>query len=727
VPKWPGSPLFRGSPWYAPFHAAATGGKQRKSQVIMQIAGRAKHFVLYSRQSPFPDRRLLFTIQGLSDWLPKMDLNAAQHDAVTTLAGPLLVLAGAGTGKTRVVTYRIAELIRHRVPPSRILAVTFTNKAASEMQQRATSLLGKRMPQQPEISTFHSLCVRILRRHIRCLGYPDAFAIYDRGDQESLARAALREIKVAETLLRPGDLLYFIGRWKMASVRPEQAAALAQTDKEHLAAAAYRRYQNALKSAGAVDFDDLLLCTEELFHQFAKARTAEAGRFDHLLVDEYQDTNGSQYRIVKALAGGHRNLCVVGDDDQSIYGWRGAEVTHILGFKRDWPDAKVVRLEVNYRSTHEILGWANRLITFNKVRHVKVLQATLHGETPRILQLPDEVAEAKTVVGEIATRIVQLKRQPRDFAILCRTNEQPRAFEMELRRAKVPYVLMGGMSFYDRKEVRDLLAYLKVLANPHDEVSLRRIINMPARGIGQNTVKHLLDAATTRGKPMWEVLADRQALTAMPAVAQSAVHRFHALIAGYQKQLASQPLVRLVNELIADIGYKAELARIYTDADEQQSRWAAVEEVVNAVGSYGQRAKKPSLAGFLNDVALAGNEDDKDKESKLERDAVALMTLHSAKGLEFPEVYMVGMEEGFLPHHRAVADAGAAVDEERRLCYVGVTRARRRLTLSLALTRRKWGKVRPSVPSRFLYEITGQADNPNYLAAKKQKVVGRNR
>ena len=435
-----------------------------------------------------------------------MDLNPAQYDAVHTLSGPLLVLAGAGTGKTRVVTYRIAELIRNRTAPDRILAVTFTNKAADEMQERAAALLGKKSKQRPEISTFHSLCVRILRRHIRQLGYPANFAIYDRGDQESLARTALREIKVADGLLRPGDLLYFISRWKSASVRPEEAAALAQTDREHLAAAAYRRYQNALKTLGAVDFDDLLLVTEELFAKSAKARQAEADRFDHLLVDEYQDTNASQYRIVKALAAGHRNLCVVGDDDQSIYGWRGAEVAHILRFKNDWPEAKVVRLEVNYRSTREIVDWANRLIAFNKLRHAKVLRATCPGEPPRILQLEDEIKEAKAVVGEIAGRIAEKKRRPKDFAILCRTNEQPRAFEMELRQAKIPYVLLGGMSFYDRKEIRDILAYLKLLANPADELSLRRIINVPARGISPATVKRLVEVAVERGKPLWEIL-----------------------------------------------------------------------------------------------------------------------------------------------------------------------------------------------------------------------------
>ncbi len=645
----------------------------------------------------------------------------AQYDAVHTLSGPLLVLAGAGTGKTRVVTYRIVELIGNRVRPDRILAVTFTNKAADEMQQRTAALLGKKLKARPEMSTFHSLCVRVLRRHIRQLGYPANFAIYDRGDQEGVARSVLREIKVADGLLRPGDLLYFIGRWKTAAVRPEEAAALAQTDKEHLAAAAYRRYQNALQAAGAVDFDDLLLLTEELFHKFPKARQAEAERFDHLLVDEYQDTNASQYRIVKALAAGHRNLCVVGDDDQSIYGWRGAEVAHILRFKNDWPEAKVVRLEVNYRSTHEILDWANRLIAFNKLRHAKTLRATCRGEPPRILQLEDEVREAKTVVGDIARRTAEKKRRPKDFAILCRTNEQPRVFELELRQAKIPYVLVGGMSFYDRKEVRDVLAYLKLLVNPADEVSLLRIINVPARGISQATVKRLLEEAIRRGKPIWNLLPHAGELAGLPATAVRAVERFRTLIERF-RGLVKEPSSRLpevVKTLIRDVAYKDELIRMYPDAGDQEARWASVEEIVNAVAGYAQRAATPTMAGFLQDVALTDNEADQDKESKLERNAVVLMTLHAAKGLEFREVYMVGMEEGTLPHHRSIADAGAAVDEERRLCYVGVTRAQRRLTLTMALERRQWGKPRPTLPSRFLYELTGRTENPNYQAAKQ--------
>ncbi|MEN6496167.1 MAG: UvrD-helicase domain-containing protein [Thermoguttaceae bacterium] len=650
-----------------------------------------------------------------------MDLNPPQLDAVATLSGPLLVLAGAGTGKTRVVTFRIANLIRHRVRPERILAVTFTNKAAGEMQERVTSLLGKKRKEKPEVSTFHSLCVRILRRNITHLGYPASFAIYDRGDQESVARAALREIRVPEAVLRPGDLINLISRWKTASIRPEEAATLAQTDKEHLGSIAYRRYQKTLKASGAVDFDDLLLCTEQLFQEFPEARQQEARRFDHLLIDEYQDTNGSQYRIVKALADEHRNLCVVGDDDQSIYGWRGAEVTHILNFKRDWPEAKVVRLETNYRSTYEIISWANRLIAFNKVRHDKTLQATFCGEAPRILQFDSEETEAKTVVEEISSRIHANIRQPRELAILFRTNEQPRAFEMELRRAKLPYVLVGGTSFYDRKEVRDILSYLKVLANPLDEVSILRVINTPPRGIGQATVTRLLENAVRQGTPIWETLPEAKKLANIPAPAVAGVAKFRALVNRYREQLDHQSPVDVARALIHEIGYKEELARLYTEQEEQDARWGAVEEVINALASYCDRSPEPSMVGFLHDVALTTPDDDREKENMLAKNAIVLMTLHAAKGLEFAEVYMVGMEEGLLPHRRSVEGDESAIDEERRLCYVGVTRAQKRLTLTMALSRRKWGKPRPTIASRFLYELTGQANNPNYKAAIKQQ------
>ncbi|MCI0493065.1 MAG: exodeoxyribonuclease V subunit gamma [Planctomycetes bacterium] len=661
------------------------------------------------------------------------DLNPAQLEAVRTLRGPLLVLAGAGTGKTRVVTYRIAELIRHRTPADRILAVTFTKKAAGEMLQRATQLLARgskkgvrsqsspdgrqrRETARPEISTFHSLCVRVLRRHIERLGYPRKFAICDRSEQESQARAVLRELRAPTAALSPGDLIAVVSRWKSASVRPDQAAAAAETDREHLAAMAYRRYQSNLKRLGIVDFDDLLLLTEELFARFPTVRREEAARFDHVLIDEYQDTNHSQYAIVKALAIGHRNLCVVGDDDQSIYAWRGAEVTHILRFQQDWPEAKVVRLEDNYRSTAAILNYANTLIAFNRHRHEKTLRpARPGGLRPAIMQCQDETDEARRVVTDIRQLIEQDRAQPRDVAILCRTNEQPRSFETELRRANVPYVLIGGMSFFDRREVRDILSYLKVIDNPHDEPALRRIINQPPRGIGNAAQQRFLDEATSRGKFLWDVLPDAIVVDGVDAKTAAAVASFRRLIDELRALAGKFGIAQLVQNVIDKTGYRDALLKLYPDPAERESRLASIEEIVNAAAGYDRdrrAASQMSLSGFLDDLMLNQRDDSDEKESQLARNAVALMTLHSAKGLEFPHVYLVGMEDGILPHKRSLAmEHDSAIDEERRLCYVGVTRAREFLTLSFALTRRKWGKPRPTTPSRFLYEMTGQAKN----------------
>jgi DNA helicase-2/ATP-dependent DNA helicase PcrA len=654
---------------------------------------------------------------------PLAGLNDPQRDAVKTLRGPLLVLAGAGTGKTRVVTHRIAELIRGGTAPDRILAVTFTKKAAGEMQERAMELLnrGKRAKAgaaRPEISTFHSLCVRILRRHIVRLGYPKNFSIYDRNDQESQARAALREIRTPEDTLRPGDLLSIISRWKAASIRPEQAATQAGSPREELAAAAYRRYQNNLKTLGAVDFDDLLLLAEELLTTQATVSRTEAERFDHVLVDEYQDTNQTQYKIVKALAGKHRNLCVVGDDDQSIYGWRGAEVAHILRFHRDWPDAKIVRLEDNYRSTEAILKFANSLIAFNRHRHEKLLRAArTDGQAPRIMQFRDEAEEARGIVADLKAQLHQPGVQPRDFAILFRTNEQPRAFETELRQQGVPYILIGGMSFFDRREVRDLLAYLRVVANPEDEPSLQRILNQPPRGIGDAARKRFLETAVGEGKTLWSVLGRVEKIAGIADKSVAAVRDFCNLIGGLQQDRKSMSLAKLVEETVARTRYRDELVRQYVEPLERESRLNALEEIVNAAATFEQRGSRrrsqaDELTEFLDDLMLSDRDNDDEKEDKLARNQVALMTLHSAKGLEFPRVYLVGMEEGILPHKRSLEMDESAVDEERRLCYVGITRAREHLTLSFALARRKWGKPRDTIPSRFLYEMTGKAERP---------------
>ncbi len=651
-------------------------------------------------------------------------LNAAQGEAVATLRGPLLVLAGAGTGKTRVVTVRIANLIHHGTAADRILAVTFTNKAAGEMRERIGLLLdhrqsprgrGKQDRPTPVIGTFHSHCVGVLRRHAKAIGYPAKFTIYDRSEQESLARSVLRDLRLPGQALSPSDMLAIIGGWKNASVMPAAASGAARTDKEHLASAAYRRYQEGLKIRGAMDFDDLLLNTEILLAQHPELLRQEASRFDHVLVDEYQDTNGSQYRIIRALSAAHRNLCVVGDDDQSIYGWRGADVTHILNFKNDWPDAKVIQLESNYRSTAAILQMANTLIAYNTDRYGKTLRPHRpEGQRPRILQFKDETEEAKVVVGEIARHINQDHRQPRDIAILFRTNEQPRIFEVELRKAQIPYVLLGSQSFFDRREVRDILAYLKWIDQPDDEVSLLRVVNTPPRGLGSQTIQLLIARAVSRGEPVWRVMNDPTAIQDLTPAARRGIDDLRGILRDIGGAMTGGPMAEAVQSLIARTRYADEINRVYDEPEERESRMASIQEVTNAVGAYQQRNPTGDLNGFLNEIALAGKEMGSEKDKAAAKNAVWLLTMHAAKGLEFPIVYLVGMEDGLLPHSRAVKSGEEKdIAEERRLCYVGLTRAQETLTLSMALTRMKWGKPRPTTPSRFLYELTGKATNPN--------------
>ncbi len=643
-------------------------------------------------------------------------LNQAQRKASQTLSGPLLVLAGAGTGKTRVVTVRITNLIRNGIAPDRILAVTFTNKAAAEMQKRIGAMLKfKKTDQQPLISTFHSLCVRILRRHIQHLGYPQKFIICNRGDQESLARRVLKEINVPSTTLKPSQLIWQISGWKSRSIRAGKAEAIAEDDREALAAIGYRRYQNLLKQQGAVDFDDLLLLTEDLFTTLPEVCNAEANRFDHILVDEYQDTNASQYRIIKALADKHHNLCVVGDDDQSIYGFRGAEVEHILSFAKDWPKATLVNLEMNYRSTGPIIEYANRLISFNLQRSDKTLiSGRPSGIPPKILQHTNETKEAQEVVLQIRNRLKQPGVEPGDFAILFRTNEQPRPFETELRKAKLPYVLIGGYSFFDRKEVKDILAFLRLLDNPDDELSIRRVINTPPRGLGNKVVEKLLNHSMERKLELWQVVSNPALRPKISSAAQRGLDRLRDLVTR-KSEGAEGSLVSRVRSLIERSDYRGEIDRVYTEPLERESRWTNVEQIVNALGQYEKDSKKPTLTEFVDQLTLDERQAQDEKEKQLGRNAIALMTLHSAKGLEFPEVFLVGLEEGILPHHRSLDD-DRSIDEERRLCYVGLTRAEERLTLSLSLSRMKWGKPQATMPSRFLYEMTGKADHPKYLA-----------
>ncbi len=426
------------------------------------------------------------------------------------------------------------------------------------------------------------------------------------------------------------------------------------------------------------------------------------------MVDEYQDTNATQYKIISALVAKHHNLCVVGDDDQSIYGWRGARMENILEFDREFPDATIVRLEENYRCRPEILELANRLIVHNTQRREKTLiPARAPGKPPRFLEIDDEVDEATYIAREIRAAVDSNRFRYKDVAILFRTNEQPRLFEQELRANKVPYVLIGGQSFFDRREVRDLISYLKIIANPDDELSLLRIINRPARGIGDGTVSKLLERAVEKGQSLWHVLPEATADGDVPQRGAENIERFRKMIDDYRKPMNQGRLSEQLERLITDINYKGEIERQYKTPLERVSRWSSVEELVNATSQYERGNDEPTLDGFLEEIALTNNEDEQDKDEQLKKDAVALITLHSAKGLEFPVVFLVGMEEGLLPHERSIQDGDKSICEERRLAYVGVTRAKDFLTLSWAKHRTKWGKRRKSKLSRFLTEMNG--------------------
>ncbi len=562
--------------------------------------------------------------------------------------------------------------------------------------------------------------MRILRQDATHLGYPANFSIFDRSDQESAARAALREIRVSDKTLRPGDLVSRISRWKSAGIAPQRAIDFVENDLDMLAASAYRRYQQAIKSRGGVDFDDLLLLTHRLFEEFPDVLARHQRRFDHVQIDEYQDTNGTQFALAEALVRPHRSLCVVGDDDQSIYGWRGAEVRHILEFQNIFPGTRVIRLEQNYRSNPAILEIANRLAANNPGRHAKRLEACRPpGSAVRFRGFEDEQAEAAAVVAEIAG-LVAGGTTPGEVAILFRTNEQPRLFESELRRRRLPYVVIGGQSFFDRKEIRDLLAYLKVISRTDDEQSLLRIINTPPRGIGDAAVEKLTMQAVRSGRTVWDVITRAEGMVdpdgnlvvsgerpEMSVKAAAGVAELRSVIERFRDEFAAlaQPLPDLFQKLVEEIRYEAEIERLNPEPEQQLTRKAALDQLRESIKIYSDRAETVSLAGFLEDCALAGRDEEDDSERE-RSGVVRLMTLHSAKGLEFPRVYLVGLEEGLLPHRRSLEDPDSpSLPEERRLAYVGVTRAMNDLTISWAESRMKWGKRQPTLVSRFVAEM----------------------
>ena len=557
-------------------------------------------------------------------------------EAVLASVGPLLVLAGAGTGKTRVVISRIFHLVRQGTPPERILAVTFTNKAAREMVLRIGRKFDTKrkpqrdekkdtQPQKPEISTIHSLCVRILRRHAERAGYPKRFVIVNRGEQETTARRVLKELKVAEATLRPADLLDRISRWKSRGVRPNgvfDTLSVDADDSWDLAAAGYQRYQRLMQGVGAVDFDDLLLLVDQLFEQDDVIRQQEATRFDHILVDEYQDTSGIQERILSALARDHRSLCVVGDDDQSIYAWRGAQISHILDFPTRWPGATVVRLEENYRSTPEIIEAANQLIECNSRRHGKTLVSKVpSGLKPSIMQAQDEVDEARRVTADVANLLMERYAPPNEMAILVRTGEQTRVFETELRHQNIPYELIGSRSFFDRREVKDVLSFLRLLVDQSDDLALARIANVPPRGLSYNAIEKARRKASEAGKTIWLTLLELKQSGELSPAASTGVEKLEKLISlGPANTTSGLPAADALQRALDQAQYRQYLEKEFEDEKEQESRWQSVEEIVNGLARYekehGSAEPATTVQRYLDDLILEVTEAERFEEDK---------------------------------------------------------------------------------------------------------------
>ncbi len=637
-------------------------------------------------------------------------LNAAQREAVACTDGPLLVLAGAGTGKTRVITFRIAHLLHRGVPPDKLLAVTFTNKAAREMRERVSALLG-RSPEGLILLTFHALGMRILRADAARLGLRPNFTIYDSSDQVSLLRTLLRDIRGGVTPAEAQSVHRAISLAKNRFETPEDALEAAEDDHAYLVARAYARYQEHLRALNAVDFDDLILLPVRLLEENEEIRMRCHERFRFLLIDEYQDTSGSQYRFTRVLVGPERNVCAVGDDDQSIYGFRGAEMDKILRFEKDFPGARVVKLEENYRSTGAILGLANAVISANSQRHPKELRATLGpGEPVDWVQLADGDAEVGFVAEKIREFNLRDRLPYRDMAVLLRSGFQARPFEEKFRLQRIPYVLVGGQSYFDRKEIRDALAYWNAVHNPRDDVSLLRVINFPSRGFGPATLEKIDSFARAGGLPLQEaVSAVAGGAGDFPPRARASASGLREAIDQARALLDGGRYGAMCRSVLDGVGYRQALRELYPEPLAQETRWAAIEQLLRSVDEW-EKGGGGKFAGFLSALTLEAADERRDDDAVDGKPAskVLLMTLHSAKGLEFPVVFVAGVEEDTLPHHRSVADGDRAVEEERRLFYVGVTRARKRLFLLSAAVRSSGGPSRSRLPSRFLTELSGR-------------------
>ncbi|MBO8169171.1 MAG: DNA helicase PcrA [Thermoanaerobacteraceae bacterium] len=625
-------------------------------------------------------------------------LNEQQKEAVTTVDGPMLVIAGAGSGKTRVITHRIAYLVEEKgVDPANILAITFTNKAADEMKERLEQLL-----QYPVsgmwVSTFHSACVRILRMEADNLPYDRNFVIYDTTDQKSLIKSCIAELGLSDKKFDPRVVMSRISNAKNELLTPDKYRQRTADLYDEQIARIYALYQEKLYKYNAMDFDDLIMQTVLLFSRNPRVLSYYQNRFQYILVDEYQDTNHAQYVLVKLLAQAHENICVVGDPDQSIYGWRGADIQNILDFESDYPNARVIRLEQNYRSTKNILGAANEVIKNNLGRKPKNLWTRNDTGHPLVrYQAGDEQEEARFVAEEIFRLHREEGYKLGDCAILYRVHAQSRAFEDWLLKGNIPYEVVGGLRFYDRKEIKDLLAYLRVLANPFDNVSLGRIINEPKRGIGPATWERLVAMAEEQGVAIAQLLLSGQEIAGLGARAQNNVREFANLLAKLMEKKEQLPVTELVEAVLVETGYWDMLEQDKTP--EGQARRENIREFTTVTQNYDRQHVEKDLEGFLAEISLQSDVDTYEGQDK-----VALMTLHTAKGLEFPVVFLVGMEEGIFPSYRSLPDP-EQVEEERRLCYVGMTRAQERLYLTNAWRRHMYGSTQYNAQSRFLEEI----------------------
>ena len=634
-------------------------------------------------------------------------LNPEQAAAAGTIDGPVLVLAGAGTGKTRVITYRIAYMLRSGIPPEQILGMTFTNKAAREMRERLASLVDAAVARRVTLGTFHSFCIRILRREIAKLGYLPAFTIADDSDQQGLLKQAAGALGCAQGEFPLSTVQAMISGWKNRLIQPEEARRSADTTFESVAAQIYEEYQLLLEMQNSLDFDDMLMLVHRLFTEHPDVLERYRDTYRYLLIDEYQDTNAAQFTIVKLLTGDRCNLCVVGDDDQSIYSWRGADISNILGFPEQFPGAKVVKLEQNYRSTARILNAANAVIGLNEKRHEKRLWSDLgEGEPVRVVTLENGEAEAEF----IGNMILQLKEQQpelsfRDFAVLYRSNHLSRQLEQTLRRQGVPYRLVGGQEFFKRREIKDAVAYLKLLVNPRDDQSLLRILGTPPRGLAAKAVEQLKIGRATTHTPMVDQLGLEEFRKTLPPKAARAAEELDETFRLYREKFQEPgALAAKVTSFLRDVGYLDGLQRIYKDLNDSMKRRENVDEFINAIAQFEQREQEPqTLEAYLESFALL-EESDRTEEDDAGGDAVTLLTVHASKGLEFPVVFCVALERNLFPHERAIEEG--SLEEELRLFYVAITRARKKLFITRAARRLQRGMLQPAMPSPFL-ELLG--------------------